>query len=98
MNHGYEFFRVLFIVVGVMAIINWSRHGRRWPRRHRSFQSAQDHSGADLAALESRLSTVEALEARVAELENRLDFAERLMAGRGEPPAADARQPSAFGR
>jgi hypothetical protein len=83
MNH--EFLRYLLLALGVIAIINWSRRGSRWRLRHRSFRSA-DRSSSDLAALEARLSTVESLELRVAELENRLDFAERLIAGR-QPPA-----------
>jgi len=77
---NYETLRLVFLAIGVIAILNWSRRGRRWrrgftPRR-------QQTPDIDVAAIEHRLATVEQLEARVAELENRVDFAERLMAGR----------------
>jgi hypothetical protein len=80
MSGDYEFFRYLFLVFGVIAILNWSRYGRRW--RHRPWGRGSDDSAQERAALEARLASVERLEARVDELENRLDFAERLIARR----------------
>jgi hypothetical protein len=82
----HELLRYLFLAFGVIAILNWSRNGRRW--RHRSLGHGPDRSAQDLAALETRLATVERLEARVEELENRLDFAERLIARSGAPVLA----------
>lgn len=42
-------------------------------------------AAAELDAIHARLETTEALEGRVAELEERLDFAERLLAEHREP-------------
>ena len=39
--------------------------------------------------LENQAMTVDALESRVAQLEERLDFTERLLAGRSTPAAGD---------
>jgi hypothetical protein len=39
--------------------------------------------------LEDQATTVDVLESRVAQLEERLDFAERLLAGRSTPAAGD---------
>jgi len=46
----------------------------------------QQMDPAELAELRQRLGDLEAQQARVAELEERVDFAERLLAG-GGPPA-----------
>lgn len=77
---AYEVLRYLFLALGLIAVLNWLRYGRRW--RYRALRPGTDGSARGLAALETRLSAVEQLEARVSELENRLDFAERVMAGR----------------
>jgi hypothetical protein len=52
---------------------------RRWERWH----DRQPRDGE----LEAQRSTVDALETRVAQLEERLDFTERLLAGRAETAA-----------
>jgi len=39
--------------------------------------------------IEDQATTVDALESRVAQLEERLDFTERLLAGRSTPAAGD---------
>jgi hypothetical protein len=89
MNH--DLLRYLLVFLGIVAVIRFSRGGRRWRRRWESFPPDQARSPQELVAIENRLATVERLEARVAELENRLDFAERLMATRpmSEIPARD---------
>jgi hypothetical protein len=80
MSGDYEFLRYLFLVFGVLAILNWSRYGRRW--RHRPWGRVSEDSAEERAALEAPLASVARLEARVDELENRLDFAERVIARR----------------
>jgi hypothetical protein len=58
----------------------WEDHwGRSGGRRRRSPGSSRDIA-AFRAEFEGRLSEVESLQTRVAELENRLDFTERLLA------------------
>jgi len=57
---------------------DWDRYGRRPEPRKRA---ELDDSVA------ARLDLVDQLETRVTELENRLDFAERLLAGRNEEKA-----------
>ncbi len=52
---------------------------RRWERWHE--RPARD------GELEAQRSTIDALETRVAQLEERLDFTERLLAGRSETAA-----------
>jgi hypothetical protein len=52
---------------------------RRWKRWH-------DRPARD-GELEAQRSTIDALETRVAQLEERLDFTERLLAGRSETAA-----------
>jgi hypothetical protein len=80
MSGNFDFLRFLLLALGVLAVLNWSRRGRRW--RRISNPHRLERSEAELAALETRLAAVEQLQARVEELENRVDFAERLMAGR----------------
>ncbi len=81
---------ILLIVFVVVPAVQWSlgsgrsrRRGlRKWGGWH---ESAGDSRLADEVAalrldLEGRLGEVEQLQARVGELENRLDFTERLLA------------------
>jgi hypothetical protein len=58
----------------------WPARGYRatWPDRGRTESGTRE--------LAEQRSTVELLESRVAELEARLDFTERLLAGRQEAP------------
>ncbi|HEU5171138.1 MAG TPA: hypothetical protein VFU46_11405 [Gemmatimonadales bacterium] len=54
-----------------------------WAHRRRHWQRDDRHERARVAELDeeirARLATVDQLETRVAELENRLDFTERLL-------------------
>ena len=67
---------------------------RRWDRRpgwdrlprRRGKRAERDAETA--TELETQRGYIEALEMRVAELENRLDFTERLLAGRSAPSAS----------
>jgi hypothetical protein len=77
------------------------RHGPRWGRQyarrwHAGWEGEEDASPdqAGLKEIESlradidgRLAEVDSLQSRVAELENRLDFTERLLAQRAEGAA-----------
>lgn len=60
-------------VAGTLLRMLW----RRTDRMHAS-------GGVDLAELQARVAELEAERGRVAELEERLDFAERLLAKQGE--------------
>jgi hypothetical protein len=62
---------------GITLIGSWRRRLERG--------SAPPLSPEDLDAIHARLAATEALEGRVAELEERLDFAERLLAHQREP-------------
>lgn len=73
---SFSFPSILVLVFGCVLLMNLFRHGRRWRwERH----DAGALSSAELAEIERRLASVEQLEARVLELENRLDFTERLL-------------------
>lgn len=86
MNYG--FFPMLLMFVALMAALRLFGGGRRRWRRGWGRIPAEDNlSPEEQATLESRLSLVERLETRVNELENRLDFTERLLAGK----SADSR-------
>ena len=64
------------------------RFGRRWQRpsgqwkRHRHEEQIPSRDPEVVSELESQRDYIGTLETRVAELENRLDFTERLLAGR----------------
>jgi len=85
---------LVFFLVG--PVLGWGRRsrsywGRRWGRW--DWEGARDSRGARLgyealaAELGERNAVIEQLEARVAELENRLDFAERMLAAHRPSPA-----------
>lgn len=79
MNPDAEFWRPLLWALLVLAVVRWWGRGGAW-RRTRRQASYTSHR---LDAFELNKSAQEALsrlDARVAELENRLDFAERLLA------------------
>lgn len=60
-----------------------AKRRRKWTRG--SWDPSHDEPGSvDRAELEDQRNYIEGMEARIAELENRLDFAERLLAGRHE--------------
>ena len=76
----------LFFVIRPLRRRSYWRY-RRW----REFPDGQDDrprqdGPRDDAELRRREEQVELLESRVAELESRLDFTERLLAQRREPP------------
>ena len=72
-------FRGIFAFVLVMNVLKQGRIGRR---RYQLRFGGTEMSGEELADIERRLASVEQLENRVLELENRLDFAERLLTSR----------------
>jgi RNA processing factor Prp31 len=77
-NPDAEFWRSLLWALLVLAVVRWWGRGGAW-RRTRE----QASTSYRLDAFELNESAQEArsrLDARVAELENRLDFAERLLA------------------
>ena len=86
-----EFWRFLLVAVAIMAFFRWSRGGRRWRRRWDRMPMENSASREELSSIDSRLSVVEQLESRVAELENRLDFTERLLSNRSSPDATTPR-------
>ena len=77
------------VVAGSLAVLGW--------RRMRALQHAPPTTTGEvqaerLFALEDRLAELEAQQARVLELEERLDFAERLLAQQREAPRLGARE------
>ena len=94
---------ILLIVFVVVPAVQWSLWGsrskRRWSRQGGRWEGGIGDSGlADEVAalrsdLEGRLGEVEHLQARVGELENRLDFTERLLARKEPETLAKPRVP-----
>ncbi len=90
----WSLFWVVFVIVpAVRWSVGWSSSRRRWWRVDgwdrnddpRPLRSSSRRMVAGLQAdLEARLGDIEMLTARVAELENRIDFTERLLAGQRE--------------
>jgi Tfp pilus assembly protein PilO len=79
---------VVFIVVAALAasvIILWPLM-RAFARRVEGKGSADTTLRADLDQLQARLNEVDILHSRVAELEERVDFTERLLAQAHEAP------------
>ena len=74
-EHG-EFWRYLLLALGLMFL--FARSGRATWWRTRAMRFTQQ----DSPQIEARLADLERLELQVAELENRLDFAERMLASR----------------
>lgn len=81
------FLGLIFWVLVIWAVVGLMR-GRRWGCWS---ASAGTRDARDADDLDRRLSYEETLERRVAELEERLDFTERLLASRPAPrdPARD---------
>lgn len=71
-------------VVALVFVLSMFRFrvGGRLRGRGRDFFSETVASAEEVAELERRVAGMEQLEARVLELENRLDFAERLLTSR----------------
>lgn len=85
MNDAVQLFLVLAAVIsagtlGYLAIAIVSRLVK-----HAEGKTAPALPPGELDAIHERLAEAESLEARVAELEERLDFAERLLAQQREP-------------
>ncbi len=77
------------VVAGSLGVLGW--------RRKRALQQAPAETTGEvqaerLFALEDRLAELEAQQARMLELEERLDFAERLLAQQREAPRLGARE------
>jgi hypothetical protein len=83
---GFDWWTLFLVFFVIGPALGWGvRSGRYWGDRHgRDRVRWRDRERvAELeAALEERTAMLEQLEGRVAELENRLDFAERLLAER----------------
>jgi hypothetical protein len=82
-------FIAFFFIWGPMRRFRWGRGRGRWDRwgtdgQDGAPQDRQRPSKEDLEKQQRRDEQVEQLEARVNELESRLDFAERLLAPRRE--------------
>ncbi len=80
-------FSIMMLIFGFIVVMNLTRGGHRRRRWERLQRESSPVSAGDFVDLERRLATVEQLEARVLELENRLDFTERLLTSRSEPGA-----------
>lgn len=75
---GMSVLALIFAFVLIMNVVNQGRRNRRYQLRF----GGSAGNAEELADLERRLASVEQLETRVLELENRLDFAERLLTSR----------------
>ena len=78
----------------IPVVIVWSiGFGRRWKHLPRGRERKRHRRGEELPAgnpelageLENQRNYIAELESRVAELENRLDFTERLLTSRADP-------------
>jgi hypothetical protein len=80
MEHGWAF----WWIIPMMMFFWWG------PLRHRRGRCRDEGSNAGELDEETRarLAVVDQLEARVSELENRLDFTERLLAERTTPTSS----------
>jgi hypothetical protein len=79
MNGNSDFWRALLMVAALFMVFRWTG----WFRRGSGAEwLARDPR--EVNRLDARLAVLEQLEGRVAELENRLDFTERLLAQRSE--------------
>jgi len=86
MDDALQLFMVLaaVTVVGLGAYLGFTVV-RGLARRIEAKSAPATPAPEELQAIHERLAETEALEARVAELEERLDFAERLLAQQREP-------------
>ena len=80
MEHGWAF----WWIVPMMLFFWW---GPRCRARDRHRGAQRDRMEPD-EEMRTRLAAVDQLEARVSELENRLDFTERLLAERTAPESS----------
>jgi Tfp pilus assembly protein PilO len=87
MNHGGPPGSVLLIIIAALAatvIILWPIM-RAFGRRLEGRGGGDPALRSDVEQLHTRLGDIDALQARVAELEERVDFTERLLAQNREP-------------
>jgi Tfp pilus assembly protein PilO len=87
MNHGGPPGSVLLIIIAALAatvIILWPVM-RAFGRRLEGKAGGDPALRSDVDQLHSRLAEVDLLQARVTELEERVDFTERLLAQNREP-------------
>ena len=78
---------VLFMVIGVpmLSIFVLPPIAKAFARRLEGRSGRQDEeTAAELADLQARVGEIDSLQTRMAELEERLEFAERLLATRRE--------------
>jgi len=98
----WSIFLVLFVVLpgGWRYGTIYGRRGRRrWGWDDRDLDGVDPQEFAALRAdLESRMAEVESLNARVTELENRLDFTERLLAQHRDSSLVSTPKPELIGR
>lgn len=73
---------VSFVVAVSLLVFAWRR---KLALRNLPVESTGERSALRLEDLEARMADLEQANVRVAELEERLDFAERLLAQRSEP-------------
>lgn len=73
---------ISFIVAASLLVFAWRR---RVALRNQPQETSGERAAMRLEDLEARLIELEHAGARIAELEERLDFAERLLAQRSEP-------------
>jgi Tfp pilus assembly protein PilO len=86
MNHGGPPMVLLIVIAALTAavVILWPIM-RAFGRRLEGKGGSDPALRADIEQLHHRLGEVDVLQARVAELEERVDFAERLLAQNREP-------------
>ena len=97
---GWSWLWIFFGVFVFGQALRWGFWGGRWAKRHsrhwswEAWEGRDSGHGRELEALrndlDGRLAEIDSLQSRVTELENRLDFAERLLAERREQPAVGA--------
>jgi hypothetical protein len=85
MSHGGWWIPLLLLGIFFWGPWRWGRRPPRWNRAGPWHQAEQAPELSE--AVRARLDLVDQLETRVTELENRLDFAERLLAERREEKA-----------
>ena len=81
---GWMFWMLPLMYFGMFWGWGWRRHhGRSRRERYGGGMSDQDHAVL-VGELDDQRAYAESLETRLAQLEERLDFAERLLSGRRE--------------
>jgi hypothetical protein len=96
---GFSTIVLVALVMMVVAITNRGRHRNDWRTMERDPRMGPRHGGPRFPSEADRdLQTyVEGLETRVAQLEERLDFTERLLMERPSRPSLPGRDRDASG-